>query len=296
MPLEAETYPVSGAECSSLQEVCGDFGTEDQSSEAVVNDIPASLDQVLPLPEPPSDEMQLPNIGERMSMRVLEDECRFNPGKVQKVRHLAQSYTHWRPIRGDGNCYYRTVVFGALETFLAAGSHIRLNRVISTFQQVRYEMPAEQGAHEEMLRRLRSWDSLKQLERWVAMDSAVDQALIRACRRLVRLFLIRHADKMAPNGLTYTELVRALDVAYTSIEDFCLRVVDPMGRDAETLALDALPQQLGIGLRLWILDRRDEVGLVSLDTPGPDGEVDVHVLFKPGHYDLLYPRQKFANL
>ena len=28
--------------------------------------------------------------------------------------------------------------------------------------------------------------------------------------------------------------------------------------EAETLALDALPQQLGIGLRMWILDRRDE--------------------------------------
>ena len=27
---------------------------------------------------------------------------------------------------------------------------------------------------------------------------------------------------------------------------------------AETLALDALPQQLGVGLRMWILDRRDE--------------------------------------
>lgn len=73
------------------------------------------------------------------------------------------------------------------------------------------------------------------------------------------------------------------------MEDFCRHIVDPLGRDAETLALDALPQQLGIGLRMWILDRRDEVNLVSLDTPGPQNEVDVHVLFKPGHYDLLYP-------
>ena len=60
-------------------------------------------------------------------------------------------------------------------------------------------------------------------------------------------------------------------------QDFCKHVVDPLGRDvrdqvmrkayhvrfdvlckAETLALDALPQQLGVGLRMWILDRRDE--------------------------------------
>lgn len=100
---------------------------------------------------------------------------------------------------------------------------------------------------------------------------------------------MKRANEKSPSGLTYNQLVKALDSRYTCMEDFCRHIVDPLGRDAETLALDALPQQLGIGLRMWILDRRDEVNLVSLDTPGPQNEVDVHVLFKPGHYDLLYP-------
>eukprot|EP00913_Durusdinium_trenchii_P021982 g20655.t1 len=182
---------------------------------------------------------------------------------------------------------------------------LRLNQVMLSLRQVHYDCVAEQKCHNQMLQIMRSWRCPDQIEQWVAQDATLDQALIQACRRLVRQFLMKRANEKSPSGLTYNQLVRALDSRYSGMEaslvctcsfdpqdmneDFCQHVVDPLGRDAETLALDALPQQLGIGLRMWILDRRDEVSLVSLDTPGPQNEVDVHVLFKPGHYDLLYP-------
>jgi len=254
--------------------------------------VPERQDQVLPIRETPSGS-DLPNVGERWSISALEDEFRFNRGVVEKIQRLALAYGHCRRIRGDGNCYYRTVVFGAWEAALASGdSHGRTGRLLGVFEEVRYEAgSAEQRAHEQLLQRLRSWTRGAQVEQWIAHDKAIDDALIRACRRLVRLFLMSRAEKQAPNGLTYSDLVRAFD-EYGNMEEFCLRVVDPMGRDAEWLAVDALPQQLGVGLRLWILDRRDDVDLVSLDTPGPDGKVDVHALFKPGHYDLLYTRDE----
>lgn len=294
-PPQPERYQLLGADCPTRQYVCGDFGPPiigdgAYLDEAIDGSIPEPSEQVFPLHEAPSGT-DLPNVGELRSIEALEDECRFNAGKIGKVRLLAGSYSHWRPVRGDGNCYYRAVAYGAIEALLAEGGGPRLGRVVGAFERLWYQAPAEQRGHERLLRQLRSWSSAAQLERWVSQDSAVDQALVRACRRLVRHFLIEHADEAAPNGMTYSELVHALDATYADVEDFCARVVDPMGRDAETLALDALPMQLGVGLRLWILDRREEVDLVSLDTPGPDGKVSVHVLFKPGHYDLLYPRE-----
>lgn len=172
---------------------------------------------------------------------------------------------------------------------MVSEDHERLNQIMLALRQVQLETVPEQKRHNQMLQIMRTWRSPHQIEQWIAQDAALDQALIRACRRLVRQFLMKRAHDRSPSGLTYDELVKALDSKYTCMEDFCKHVVDPLGRDAETLALDALPQQLGVGLRMWILDRRDEVSLISLDTPGPQGEVDVHVLFKPGHYDLLYP-------
>mmetsp|Transcript_4560 Transcript_4560/g.10644 ORF Transcript_4560/g.10644 Transcript_4560/m.10644 type:complete len:345 (+) Transcript_4560:49-1083(+) len=295
-PGDAHKYQVAGADCPSVHPVCGDFGVPSSSAIAVELEEPPcfkgeSIDQVLPLDIFHSHGVVLPNIGSRQNIATLEEDSLFNPGKLLKIRRLAQVYGHWRPVRGDGNCFYRTVAFGALEAFLAAGDKARMRKMANALDEVLYDEPAEQTAHALMMGRLRSWDSLAQLEHWIAQDVLADQALIRACRRLVRLFLVGRAHQKLPIGLTYAELARGLDVTHTSVEEFCSRVVDPMGRDAETLALEALPRQLGVGLRLWILDRRDEVALVHLDTPGPDGEVDVHLLFKPGHYDLLYPRR-----
>ncbi|CAE8634202.1 unnamed protein product, partial [Polarella glacialis] len=173
----------------------------------------------------------------------------------------------------DCEGYYRTVIYGCLEVMLADESPKRIEQLLETFKKVSYKNAKEQNAHEQMLKIIRSFEDQEQLELWVSQDLILDQALIRACRQLVRMFLMQRAHEQSPSGLTYEQLVRALDSTYSSMEDFCRLVVDPLGRDAETLALDALPQMLGIGLRLWILDRRDEVGLVSLDTPGPAGQV-----------------------
>mmetsp|Transcript_136512 Transcript_136512/g.323311 ORF Transcript_136512/g.323311 Transcript_136512/m.323311 type:complete len:347 (-) Transcript_136512:107-1147(-) len=287
---ELQRYAVHGSEDQPSQNVCfGIVQGEEVLFEEASRKGGSHEDEVLrSLPRQPRGTDQ-PNVGHRCNIHTLEEECRFNPGKLEKIRRLAQVYSDWRSVRGDGNCYYRTVIFGALEALMASQDHQRLNQVMIALRQVHYDCVAEQKCHNQMLQIMRSWRCPDQIEQWVAQDATLDQALIRACRRLVRQFLMKRADEKSPSGLTYNQLVKALDSQYAGMEDFCRHVVDPLGRDAETLALDALPQQLGIGLRMWILDRRDEVSLVSLDTPGPQNEVDVHILFKPGHYDLLYP-------
>mmetsp|Transcript_26664 Transcript_26664/g.51398 ORF Transcript_26664/g.51398 Transcript_26664/m.51398 type:complete len:547 (+) Transcript_26664:42-1682(+) len=279
LPLQPEKYQLLGTETLSKHLICSDFGPPLGPE----NPMPAAGE--LPM------VTDLPNIGEMRHITTLEDECRFNPSKLRKIKNLAKNYHHWRPIRGDGNCYYRAVIYGMLELcFTGSDDRQRLGEVLSSLERVQYDSLVHQCNHERVLQLLRSWQSREQLEVWVSNDASVDQALVRACRRLVREFLTQHADEPAPSGMTYSELVHALDATYAGVEDFCLHVVDPMGRDAETLVLDALPLQAGIGVRMWILDRREGTDLVSLDTPGPNGSIDVHVLFKPGHYDLLYPR------
>jgi len=287
MSPELEKYAIVGSD--ETQSACFGFagGEEVLFDEAEAGH--GRHDEVLQsLPRQPRGT-DVANVGPKKQISSLEEECRFNAGKLRKIRRLAQTYSDWRAVRGDGNCFYRTVIFGAIEAFMAAGDRQRLNSMLESLQQVQYPSAREQKAHEQLVQVMRTWQTAEQLELWISQDAGLDQALVRACRRLVRQYLTEHADDKTPSGLSYNELVRALDSAYHSIEDYCRLVVDPLGRDAETLALDALPQELGVGLRMWILDRRDEVELVSLDTVGPDGQVDVHMLFKPGHYDLLYP-------
>jgi len=289
--LPVEQYGIPGGDANGGQ-VCGLLGPmsreEEDMMEQAMGHLPDCADQVQleTAAEGGSRPREPPKVGARCAISTLEDECRFNTGKVRKIRRLAADYSHWRPVRGDGNCFYRTVVFGAIEALLREGSG---EQIAGALAKVSYDAPAEQQAHGDMLERLRACDSVEALEQLIANNGEVDEALIRGCRRLVRHFLCGRADRSSPSGLTYTDLVHALHPSFESLDDFCRNIVDPMGRDAETLVLDALPYQLGVSLRLWILDRRDEVELVSVDTPFVHGKVRVHALFKPGHYDLLYP-------
>lgn len=291
-------YPVVGEE-RTVNPVCGDFlnvealpgGRRAQGERGTEAETRAP-------PQEPSEPAgsQVPNVRPREEIEALRDEFRHNAFMVGKIRKLADEhgYTHWRPIRGDGNCFYRAAVFGVLEAWFSAGAMHRVMEFVKLLQKVRYEEQGEQCAHEEMLKRLQSWDSATELEHWVAMDSVIDQALVRACRRILREHLVSHAEAQLPNGMTYLQYVLADSDSggegdYRDVEDYCSRIVDPMGREAEFIAVAGFPASLGIGVRIWLLDRRGDVDLTNTDWLGPSGNIDVHLLLKPGHYDLLIP-------
>ena len=47
------------------------------------------------------------NVGPKRKLEALAQNFKHNPALRAKVQSLAQAYVGYRPIRGDGNCYYR---------------------------------------------------------------------------------------------------------------------------------------------------------------------------------------------
>jgi hypothetical protein len=45
-----------------------------------------------------------------LPIETLKDEYMHNPRYVQNIQNLSDKYCGWRKIRGDGNCYYRSVI------------------------------------------------------------------------------------------------------------------------------------------------------------------------------------------
>jgi ubiquitin thioesterase protein OTUB1 len=106
----------------------------------------------------------------------------------------------------------------------------------------------------------------------------------------------RRADFFAPFIMGLSDL----DVA-----TFCARCVDPMGEESDHVQLVALTDALQVPVRVVYLDRSlapgggdsgDGNGEVHVDVHDfiPEGcpapaKPRVHLLYRPGHYDLLYP-------
>jgi ubiquitin thioesterase protein OTUB1 len=103
------------------------------------------------------------------------------------------------------------------------------------------------------------------------------------------------------------------DDDHQTVEGFCRRYVEPMGEESDHLHAQALVDALGVRVRVMYLDGGggggdggggggggggSELGRVDFaptDEQGGGGAAagggapPVHILYRPGHYDILYP-------
>ncbi len=67
-----------------------------------------------------------------------------------------------------------------------------------------------------------------------------------------------------------------------------LQEVDPMYRESDHIHIGALTAALGVGVRVEYMDRGNGGEVNHHDFPEGSPPF-VHLLYRPGHYDILYP-------
>lgn len=79
-----------------------------------------------------------------------------------------------------------------------------------------------------------------------------------------------------------------------SIKLFCSTEVEPMARESDNIHIIALTKAARVPLRVIYMDRSQQSSLTIHDFPATDDEIDskfepmITMLYRPGHYDLLY--------
>lgn len=73
-----------------------------------------------------------------------------------------------------------------------------------------------------------------------------------------------------------------------TMKSFCSHEVEPMYKESDHIHIIALTSATGVGVRINYLDRGlgEEVNVHSFPD---DCKPKIHLLYKPGHYDILYP-------
>ena len=64
---------------------------------------------------------------------------------------LMERYCGWRPIKGDGNCYYRAVYYGLFEQLIYRKRFGIFKTIHAMFSTLRYEDADEQNDHSLLL-------------------------------------------------------------------------------------------------------------------------------------------------
>ena len=240
-------------------------------------------------------DVVVPNFRDRARFSEYAAERSHNIDIVARVQNLLEDYPFWRRIRGDGNCFYRSVAVGALEFGIrspGAGlpflTHLRdtianasleesalschQSPCVAFLDSVLADCATLPGCEEVSFAGATHALSNEICHR--LLHGSCDRDLVASFRALASCFLRDDAADMS---------------AWLSmpVEDYCL-TVDSMGTDAEGLAIHALSQALSIRLRIVYLHRDRDLGHYSYPADNED-PCHVHLLLSPGHYDLLYP-------
>eukprot|EP00730_Choanoeca_flexa_P003761 TRINITY_DN11492_c6_g6_i12.p2 TRINITY_DN11492_c6_g6~~TRINITY_DN11492_c6_g6_i12.p2 ORF type:complete len:252 (+),score=48.80 TRINITY_DN11492_c6_g6_i12:1695-2450(+) len=225
-----------------------------------------------------------PLIGPEESLDVLRSE--YNDDIfVTKIDNLISGTKGLRRARGDGNCFYRSLIFGVLEWLLADTSCIP---AFSEVLQSTYELALASGANEfttedfyETVKDEVSELAGKTLEDVVTLlnDDGMSNYFVAYLRIITAAYMKVHSHDFEPfieGGLT--------------VQEYCSARVEPFAVESEHLEARALTAALKIGCTVTYLDRSPG-NTALVHTIGEDEHpVVCHLLFRPGHYDVLYPK------
>lgn len=112
---------------------------------------------------------------------------------------------------------------------------------------------------------------------------SLSNAVIFFCRLVCSCYIQQHPDHFAAFvGIDSQDPV----VVSRELRNYCLREVEPLEREVEQVQVIALSSALQVGVRVVHLDR--SAGPLN-HHDFPDGQPpDVHLLYRPGHYDIVY--------
>mmetsp|Transcript_39513 Transcript_39513/g.54861 ORF Transcript_39513/g.54861 Transcript_39513/m.54861 type:complete len:269 (-) Transcript_39513:112-918(-) len=243
-----------------------------------------------------ADIAGIKSLGEREPVCKLAEE--YENGSLvfqSKIVQISKDFSSIRRARGDGNCFFRGFLFCFLEDLLnradeeqsgarALVSGWKEKLVKSGFQELVFEDALEVLL--ELMQEVSKPDPCTLDELYFRLsDEHVSNYCIMLLRMMTSAEIQSRAEFFAP-------FIMGMSDEDTTVERFCQRNVEPMGEESEHVQIVAITEALKTPLRIIYLD----------NTINGDGVAEVNhhdficelaprfaMLYRPGHYDILYP-------
>ncbi|GFR40095.1 hypothetical protein Agub_g643 [Astrephomene gubernaculifera] len=250
-------------------------------------------------------------VGNEEPMSALKEEyINGNQNFVHKISKLESSYATFRRTRGDGNCFFRGFIFAYLEGLLAAHDLAECSRFMSVVREWKgrlIEGGIQELVFEDAMELL--LDQLTEITKphtnythqqlLVNMrDDMVSNLVVMLLRLITSCEVQRREDFFFPF------ILGMYDDPPATVELFCQRHVEPMGEESDHIHIVAITEALQVPVRVVYLDSSALPaggGGSGLDVTCHDFVPDscapgtrpcVHLLYRPGHYDILYPKER----
>ncbi|KFY03137.1 hypothetical protein O988_01688 [Pseudogymnoascus sp. VKM F-3808] len=237
-------------------------------------------------------DLKGPLVGHKKSSHAITEEyAKADAVYVAKIAKLPQIYSHYRRVLGDGNCGWRgmyPIGYSYFETLQKLGSKDQLEEEIARMMSLTsfietwcgYQEWAFEDIREEVLNLLRDLAATVHLRPPSDADSIILQRFNdeEVSNAIIYFFRLLASAWLKANSVTYRDFIPdGLGVDYYSKS-----LIEPAKTEIEHLGMTLL-------IEVLMKPADDESG-----TPIYAGVPMVHLLYRPGHYDILYKERPHA--
>ncbi|KAI8948378.1 peptidase C65 Otubain-domain-containing protein [Xylaria longipes] len=247
-------------------------------------------------------QLKGPLVGEKVSSQTITEEfARADPVYVAKTMALPQTYSHYRPMQGDGNCGWRAIAFAYFETLVKCGN-------INLVQSELHRMTGLSKYVEEVTGGEPSILELMTEETLLLFNDIITDMSERN-DPMPNVFA-KFNDPQTSNCFVYhlrllaSARLKGNSAQYQpylddTVENYITKTVMPVNREIDHICVvavhDILLRPTNMVLDIAYLDRSEgtEVNVHRLpeeangQDPSTLGPI-IYLLYRPDHYDVLY--------
>lgn len=240
------------------------------------------------------EQETLPQIGPVESVNVIEGEFEQNSVFATKLKNL--KFRKIRRARRDGNCFYRSYLFGILEKCLT-DQKLR-EHVVNFFVTESLDSCGKVGGYEEMIisdMQDEVLDDLLRVLNFIDDDRKLSAATDKTVDDVHSAFLkddlnysICYLRCCTSTGIK-KDREQYAPFLEQDIDSFCISEVDPINKEADMVQIQALTTFCKVPIAIHYLDQNpgDVCNLMEFGDKSLVAE-PINLLYRPGHYDLLY--------
>ncbi|KAE8147787.1 ubiquitin thiolesterase [Aspergillus avenaceus] len=219
-----------------------------------------------------------------------------------KTNALAVTHPFFRIMKGDGNCGWRAVAFGYFENLFNLRDLLRVHRELNRIKSLNILL--QQIGYEEHLYEI----FVDATETVFSQISDAIQGGVRDDSFLVDAF----NNEYNSNGIiTHFRLLtsawmRLNPARYQAflalpLDQYCTTRIDTVKTEIDEVGLQALINGVieasDFAVEILYLDRSDGDAVTPhLLTPARPSAATIRLLYRPGHYDLLYQAEPTVNM
>ncbi|KAK7743911.1 hypothetical protein SLS53_003933 [Cytospora paraplurivora] len=241
-------------------------------------------------------ELEGPRLGDKTPIgAIMEEYAKADPIYVAKTSALSETYSHYRPVKGDGNCGWRAIGFCYFELLIQQGNQEFVDGEILRLRQLNDYLVNEGGHDPSLVEDFleETFELLKELSTSIhdpdtslavlttKFNDDASMGILYHLRLLASAWLKGHSDQYGA-------------WCGNDPEHYSQTVIEPPEHEIDELGISLLVEILlkpaGVILEIVYLDRSAGTKANVHRFPDDDSgnNLTMHLLYRPGHYDILY--------